>query len=280
MFYLFRLLRNNLFPITFIVLFGISVLQVVQFNLYQESFYFNTSNVVLNSAARMQSSVTTYFGLKEVNKALAEENLRLKNGAKTNLVVVDTSHQTLKDSNGVKRYSYIVCGVIKSGTTRRNNFITIDKGSLSGVKKGMAVISPSGIAGFVFDVTDNFALVLSVLSSQFTATPMLPELNIREGSVTWDGGDPQLAQLNNINKFEKIKVGMQVVTSNYSVKFPPGIPIGTISKVEKKSTSSFYDIDLKLATDFTKLQYLYVVTDHFQPQLDTLNTRENTNVPR
>lgn len=280
MFYLFRLLRNNLFPITFIVLFGISVLQVVQFNLYQESFYFNTSNVVLNSAARMQSSVTSYFGLKEVNKALAEENLRLKNGAKTNLVVVDTSHQTLKDSNGVKRYSYIVCGVIKSGTTRRNNFITIDKGSLSGVKKGMAVISPSGIAGFVFDVTDNFALVLSVLSSQFTATPMLPELNIREGSVTWDGGDPQLAQLNNINKFEKIKVGMQVVTSNYSVKFPPGIPIGTISKVEKKSTSSFYDIDLKLATDFTKLQYLYVVTDHFQPQLDTLNTRENTNVPR
>ncbi len=280
MFYLFRLLRNNLFPITFIVLFGISVLQVVQFNLYQESFYFNTSNVVLNSAARMQSSVTSYFGLKEVNQALAEENLRLKNGAKTNLVVVDTSHQTLKDSHGVKRYSYIVCGVIKSGTTRRNNFITIDKGSLSGVKKGMAVISPSGIAGFVFDVTDNFALVLSVLSSQFTATPMLPELNIREGSVTWDGGDPRLAQLNNINKFEKIKVGMQVVTSNYSVKFPPGIPIGTISKIEKKSTSSFYDIDLKLATDFTKLQYLYVVTDHFQPQLDTLNARENTNVPR
>ncbi len=280
MLYLFRLLRNNLFPFFFIFIFGFSVLQVVQYNYYQQSFFFNTSNAFLNSASRTQNSVTSYFGLKDVNEKLAIENVRLSNEIKSDLVFVDTNKQIAKDSHGSKRYSYILTKVIKSGTNMRNNFITIDKGSLSGVKKGMAVISPSGIAGFVFDVSDNFALVLSALNGRFTATPMIPELNIREGSITWDGEDADIVQLNNINKFEKLKPGMKVVTSNYSVKFPSGIPIGEIRKIQKKATSSFYSIDVKLATDFRKLQYLYVVTDHFQAQLDSLNLKENNNVPR
>lgn len=274
MLYLFRLLRNNLYPVTYIILFVFSFIQVLRFNVFQQSFYFNTSNQILNSAARLESNVTTWLNLRDVNQRLAAENMKLRNGLFNEMVFADTAVAYKTDSSGQKRYSYVVCRVIKSSTNMRNNFITIDKGSTSGIRKGMAVISPSGIAGFVFDVTDNFALVLSVLNSQFTATPMIPELNIREGSVTWDGHDPLVAQLNNINKFEKLKPGMDIITSNYSVKFPPGIPIGKIKSVKKLSSSSFYDIDINLATDFRKLAFLYVVKDNYQSQTDTLNSRE------
>jgi rod shape-determining protein MreC len=43
-----------------------------------------------------------------------------------------------------------------------NNFITIDKGSKAGVKAGMAVLSPTGIAGIVHDVSEDFLVWLSV----------------------------------------------------------------------------------------------------------------------
>lgn len=274
MLYLFRLIRNNIFLITFIFLFGTSVLQVLRFNLYQQSFYFNTSRSILNSAAMAQNTFMEYFRLKDVNLALAAENAALKNMVLALHVHADSSKKVVNDSIGKKHYSYIECGVIKSSTNLRNNFITINKGSASGIEKGMAVISPSGIAGFVFDVSENFALVISVLNSHFAATPMIPEINVHEGSVSWDGTDARIAQLNNINKFEKLKPGMKVLTSNYSVKFPPGIAIGTIKSVKRPNTSSFCDVDLQLATDFSKLSYLYVITDHFKSQLDTLASRE------
>lgn len=280
MLYLFRLLRNNFFPIYFLILFGFSVTQVVRFNLYQESFYFNTSNSVFNSVERVQNSMSSYFGLREINAALAAENARLKNSSNASMVFIDTGRIIKNDSHGKRRYAYILSNVIKSSTRNRNNFITIDKGSSSGIKRGMAVVSPSGIAGFVFDVAENFSLVLSVLNSQFAATPMIPEANIREGSVTWDGAKATIAQLNGIDKFENIKPGMNVVTSNYSVKFPQGIPIGTITNIRKKGTSSFYEIDLKLATDFNKLGYVYVITDYYKSQLDSLAVKENPNVHR
>jgi rod shape-determining protein MreC len=244
MLYLFRLLRNNLFPVTFLLLLGISISQVVRFNLYQESFYFNSSRSVLNSSAQLQHSIQSYFDLRDINKALVEENNRLKGTGLFDRVFDDTTLILAKDSNGKKRYSYMVCRVIKSSTQMRNNFITIDKGWSSGVKKGMAVISPSGIAGLVYDVNENFSLVLSVLNSKFVTTPMVPAIGFREGSITWNGSDPNIVQLNWVNKFENLKPGMDVITSNFSVKFPPGIPIGKIKTVRKKSTSSFYDVEI------------------------------------
>lgn len=274
MLFLFRLLRNNLFPITFILLFIISVSQVVRFNLYQESFYFNSSRNLLRSTSQMRSNVTDFFNLKDVNSRLVEENAKLRAGDHSDIVFSDTTVKVFMDTAGKQRYSYKVARVIKSTTRLRNNFITIDKGSSSGIKKGMAVITPGGIAGLVFDVSEDFALVLSVLNSKFVTTPMIPAVGFREGSITWDGSDPMVAQLNWVNKFEKLKPGMDVVTSNFSVKFPPGIPIGKIKSVRKKSTSSFYEIDIDLSTDFSRLGYVYIVTDHFRSQLDTLEQKE------
>ncbi len=278
--FLFRLLRNNLFPVTFIILLGISLAQVLRFNLYQESFYFNSSKNILNSTARLQNSVGSYFKLSDENKALVAQNQQLLNKGFLNTLPNDTNVFVVKDSNGAKRYEYQVAHVIKSNTRLRNNFITIDKGSNNGIKKGMSVISPIGIVGLVFDVTENFSLVLPVLNSKFVTTPMIPEIGFREGSVTWNGLDPDLAQLNYVNKFENLKPGMKIYTSNYSIKFPPGVPIGTIKTVKKKATSSFYDINIKLAVDFKKIGYVYVVKDNFRAQLDTLQLQEDRlNVP-
>ena len=275
MVFLFRLIRKNLFFILYLLLMVFSIGQVVRFNIYQQSYFFNTSSAFANGLSRAKTNVTDYFKLADVNQSLAEENRKLRAALMENQQLNDSSSHLIKDSLGKKKYEYLTANVVQLTTHLQNNFITIDKGSNQGIRKDMAVLSPSGIAGIVIDVTEDFSLVLSAINSQFKATPMIPQTNFRDGSVSWNGKDPTIIQLNGVSRFEKITPGMNVVTSNYSVKFPPGIPIGKIERVSKTGGSSFYDIDIKLATDFRKISHVYVVNYQFSSQIDTLNRRSN-----
>lgn len=275
MVFLIRLIRKNLFIIVYLLLMIFSIGQVIRFNIYQQSYFFNTSSAFFNGMSRLKTSVTDYFKLADVNKALAEENRLLRESLNNNNQLPDSQQITARDSLGQKKYSYFTANVVQFTTHLRNNFITIDKGSNQGVKKDMAVLSPSGIAGIVIDVSGDFSLVLSVINSQFKATPMIPAANFRDGSVSWDGQDPSVIQVNGVSRFEKILPGMDVVTSNYSIKFPSGISIGKILRVSKTGGSSFYDIDVKLSTDFRKLSHVYVVNYRQNAQVDTLNRSTN-----
>ena len=261
--------------IVYLLLMIFSVGQVVRFNIYQQSYYFNTSSSAINSLSRSKTAITDYFKLADVNKSLAEENRKLREALLENQKIDDTSLIMVRDSSGRKKYTYFTANVIQFTTHLQNNFITIDKGAKHGIKKDMAVLSPSGIAGIIIDVSDDYALVLAAINSQFKATPMIPQTNFRDGSVSWNGKDPTIIQLNGVSRFEKINPGMDVVTSNYSVKFPTGIPIGKIQKVVKTGGSSFYDIDVKLSTDFRKISHVYVVNYLHSSQIDTLNRRVN-----
>jgi rod shape-determining protein MreC len=64
---------------------------------------------------------------------------------------------------------------------------------------------------------------------------------------------------------------MKLYTSNYSLLFPAGIPIGTIEKTESNLKSNFYKIKVKLATDFSQLDVVTVVKNIHQDELDLLN---------
>ena len=273
MVFLLRLIRKNLFLMVYLLLMLFSILQVARFNIYQQSYFFNTSSSFVNGTSRMKTDIADYFKLSDVNKALAEENKRLREELSANFLAGDSARLIVKDSQGRKKYSYMTASVVQFTTHLQNNFITIDKGSQDGVRKDMAVLSPSGIAGIVIDVSDHFSLVLSAINTQFKATPMIPAANFRDGSISWNGKDPSLIQLNGVSRFEKISPGMDVLTSNYSVKFPPGIPIGKIYAVNKTGGSSFFDIEVKLATDFRKLSHVYVVGYNYAKQVDTLNRR-------
>ncbi len=274
MYFLFRLIRNNLFGLSTLVLFGLSLWQVFQYNSFQASHYFNTSNSTLNSMLRWQNNVTQYFYLTDKNAKLAEENAQLRELIGNNFIYSQKEKQASIDSQGRKRYEYITANVISATLIHQNNFITIDKGSLSGVKKGQALISPAGIAGIVMDVSENFSLVMPVINSKFRTTPMIPAIGFKEGSITWDGKDPTLVQLDGVNKFENLKKGMLVVSSSFSNKFPENISIGHIERFSKNNVNPFFKVDVKLSTDFRRLGKVYVVTDLMRNEIDTLQNQE------
>jgi rod shape-determining protein MreC len=74
----------------------------------------------------------------------------------------------------------------------------------------------------------------------------------------------------------EVEEGDKVVTSGYNAIFPEGIPIGTIVEVKPGPETNYLDITIELATDFTRLSYVYLVENDQVEEINLLNqTKEN-----
>ena len=270
---IFRWIRNRAYPLLFVVLLISSLLQIVQYNLYQRSVFFNQTLGFYRKIDKEKSDITAYFDLKQQNEALQLENQLLRNQLSWNLQSTGVFNEVqINDSNtkSFARFEQISAQVVKNSTNRRNNFIIIDKGKKHGISKNMAVVGPNGIVGIIFESKDNYSLVLSVLNSKFELTPYIREITLNQGVISWDGSNPRFIDLLEVNRFEKVKKGMKLFTSNYSLIFPAGIPIGTINDVKTSLTSNFHEITIQLSTDFTRLNQVTVIKLKEQLELEQI----------
>ncbi len=275
---IFRWIRNQAYPLLFILLFLSSFIQVIQFNIYQNSVFFNQTLGFHRKIDASKAYITQYFNLSNENEKLIAENNLLKQQIQWNLQSPTIKRDTQfldTNTNTRLRYSYINARVIRSTINKRNNFIVLDKGTESGINENMAVIGPAGIVGIVFKASKNYALVLSVLNSKFEITPYLRDITLNQGVLNWNGNNPKYASLNEVNRFEKVKKGMKLFTSNYSLIFPAGVPIGEIDEINTSLKSNFHEIVVKLSTDFTRLDHVSIVKVVEQEQLQQLDNQIN-----
>ena len=78
-------------------------------------------------------------------------------------------------------------------------------------------------------------------------------------TVQWSGHDPCRAQMVYVPRHILVEPGDQVVTSGYNATFLEGVGIGHIEQVKLRKEAPYYDIELRLSTDFSTLQHVYVV---------------------
>jgi len=267
------LLRHNAF-ILFIFLEIISVVLIIQNNNYHQSAFINSSNAVSGKIFSVYSGLMEYLKLRDENRQLANENAELRNQLRSSFYNNSFQQVGVTDSSYRQMYTYIPAKVVYITTNKINNYITIDKGSLAGVKPKMAVIGTDGIVGIVKDVSENFSSVISLLHKDFRISARVGTGG-NLGSLSWDGKNPEFAQLNEIPKQIKITVGDKVYTSGSSLKFPENILIGTIAKFSSSTADNFYDIEVKLSTNFRGLSYVYVVNNLMKDELEKLEKGYN-----
>ena len=271
---IFRWIRNQAYPLLYVLLLLSAVTQIFRYHFYQHSIYFGHALGIHRSIDVWRSGITSYFKLRTTNEQLVKENGLLRNQLNWNLTSNSPKGaSTYKDTftNTLIKYEYIPARVIRNSVNEQNNFIVLDRGYKDGIKKHMSVICPMGIVGVVVEYAAHYSLVMSVLNSKFEITPYFYNLKISQGVISWDGEDPNYVELEEVNRFVKLKNGMKLYTSNYSLLFPAGIPIGTIAKSESNLKSNFYSIKVKLATDFSQLDVVTVIKNIHQNELDVLN---------
>jgi len=263
--FLFRYHAFFLFLLLEVMCFSL----IVQNNSYHRAVFYKLSDEVVGRTMTVYNEVAGYLTLSEQNKKLAEENSQLRNMLPSSYFA-DTSHvYAKKDSSRKQFYSYIPARVIQTSMNRVNNYIVINKGSKEGIQPRMGVVGPDGVVGIVKNVSPNFSSLFSLLHSQVTVSARVRRDGSR-GTIRWDGGSPDYVNLEEITRQEQLHNGDTIFTSGVSRIFPDNIPIGTIDRFQLKEPGTFYSVRVKLATNFRKIDYVYVVNNLMHGQMDSL----------
>lgn len=270
---LIRFLTNNSFVFLFIFLLFLSFLLLVKNNNYQNSKFFNSSNFLIGNLYSTINNVNDYFNLKEVNADLAEQNARLQSSQIGSFTKINGTVVEIKDTIYAQKYVYTSAKAINNTTNKRENYITINKGSLNGIKAGMGIVSPKGVIGTVKNVSENFCSVMSVLHEKNAVSVKIQKTGYI-GSLVWELGDYRIAQLKDIPNHVKLKKGDVIITTGYSTIYPEGILVGKVKDFDLPEGNNFYNIDVELSVDYKKLSHVFIVRSWMkdeQKKLEELN---------
>ncbi|GAA4096500.1 rod shape-determining protein MreC [Mucilaginibacter panaciglaebae] len=257
------------------IIFEVSALIIyIKYNSFQKATFINSTNQVTGNLYEQVGKLKSYLSLQSVNDSLALENARLRNQLKTSFYVDSAAKHKVVDTVYKQQYEYIDAAVINNSINRRNNYLTINKGSLAGVSKGMGVICPQGVVGKVVFVGDHFSVVQSLLHKETIISAALAGTKDL-GSFVWgDDLNPRTGLLYDVSNSASPKLGELVVTSDLSL-WPTGIPIGKISNLHSKNAKgSFLNMDVTISVDFSKLQYVYVVNNKLAAEQLGLEAQE------
>jgi len=242
------------------LIFEISALIIyVKYNSFQKATFINSAANVTGGLYAQVDQWKGYLSLKEVNDSLALENAKLRNQLKTSFYVDTLAKRKVNDTIYKQQYEYIEAKVVKNSINLRNNYLTINMGKKAGIEKGDGVICGLGVVGKVLYVSEKFAIVQSLLHKETIVSSRLA--NSKElGLFAWgDDLDPRKGVLYDVSNNATPKLGELVTASDLSL-FPAGIPIGKISNLHSRSgKGAFLSMDVAIAVDFGKLEYVYVV---------------------
>ncbi|MEO8568423.1 MAG: rod shape-determining protein MreC [Ginsengibacter sp.] len=259
-----RVYFNFLF---FLFLLGISFFMLFNYNRYHNAVYSSVAMEVTGSINKQFNTVEYYFQLKKTNDSLVKANEVLYNKLKKDFDMPDTASRISIDTLKVdsvlqfRRYQYMEAKVVGNSVSQPNNFIQVHRGSAQGLIPDLGVVDVNNVVvGTVMDVSNNFAVVMSLLNGQSNISAMLKKSG-ETGVIVWDGKETNIVNLKDISKATKIMKGDTVITSGYSDKFPYGLLIGTAQEVINDKSSSTYTIKVKTAANFYNLQYVYVINN-------------------
>ena len=270
---IFRFLKSKSPILLFIALEIFCIIAIVRSNVYHSAFYFNNTRKIAAKTHELNQSFYKYFDLYKKNQDLFNENIQLRKQLKENFIFESNKMFTYRDTMVKLRYDYMQAQVIYNSINQQKNYMTLNKGKSSGIQRDMWVFSPEGVVGKVEEVSENYCLVASLLNSEILLVPKIKEANFIKGTVSWDGKDPEFAKLDKINKYEAIKVGYHLLSNPYSKNLPENIPIGTISEIKSNSSDPYYQIKIKYAVDFSKVNMCYIAINLFKSELDSLENK-------
>lgn len=159
-------------------------------------------------------------------------------------------------------YPKVAARVISSNPDNWYNTFTIDKGTDDGIQKDMNVMAGDGLVGIVTDVNKSYAIVRSIIDDDSNVYGTV--LKYKEDCVV--SGDVKLMndgviRISGIAGDVEIEDGAEVVTSQISDKYLPGILIGYLKDLKKDASNVTQTGYLSPVVDFSGLDMVLVITE-------------------
>lgn len=174
--------------------------------------------------------------LKDELGKLKMENIFLKNELNTadraNALKIFQEHTLSKT---------VAATVILASAGSNSNVRFLDRGSFSGVQRGMAVVTPDGIVGKIIASYPSASEMLLITDPDFAAGVMTANGQVR-GTLKGQG-NPTLCKVDFVPFQEKIEPGEMLWTSGDDRIFPRGFPVGVVKEV--RNSQPFKEISVQ-----------------------------------
>jgi len=268
---LLRFIQKYSNHLLFLFLEAIAILLIVRSSYYQQSRFVNMNRQINGFIYNQVDGAREYLSLKKVNQRLAEENMQLRNRVEQISSQLDTT-QVIRRYREPVQFYYVPSRIVHNSVYKQYNYITIDQGKKDGIFRDMGVISDQGLVGIVLESSNHFSTIIPIINRDFRLNVKIKSSNFA-GILFWDGASPLFARLAEIPFHADLTEGDTILTSGYSAIFPEGIEVGMIDSFTLKS-GNFYDIRVKLFTDFQSLFHVNVIRNYRQQE--QINLEENT----
>ncbi len=193
------------------------------------------------------------------------ENLQLREDIRTLNLRILEGNEALLSNKRLERLldmkksvpdPTISATVIGEDVTSWFRTLVIDRGSSSGIREGMAVLSAEGVVGQTVKVTATTSRVL-LLTDHASGISATIQRSRARGVVK--GKSEMLCTLEFTTREEDVKVGDTVITSGIGGLFLKGLPIGEVTMVKRGEYGIFQTVSIRPAVNLPHLEEVLVV---------------------
>jgi rod shape-determining protein MreC len=146
--------------------------------------------------------------------------------------------------------------------------IVVDRGRKDDVLEGMIVLAPAGVVGQVIHTSEHYAKVL-LANAPSSAIDAMIQKNRTRGIIKGVGEKGYLLEY--VLRNADVEIGDQIVTAGIGGIFPPGIPLGKVSKIRRKKRGMFQEIEVTPFVDFQKLEFVLIDPTDRKKMLESMN---------
>ncbi len=159
--------------------------------------------------------------------------------------------------------------VVGYDPTSRYRTIRIDRGTHGGVFRGLPVVTARGVVGRVLRAWADYADVLLLTDPQSGVDALVQRTRAR-GTV--EGVGEASLRLKYLLRLDEVRPGDLVVTSGFDNVFPPGLVIGTVSRLRRRSSGVFQEVQITPAVDMSRIEEVAILATLPAPR-PSLETR-------
>jgi len=134
--------------------------------------------------------------------------------------------------------------------------IIIDKGSASGIREKMPVITPRGLVGQAVEVRRWHSKIMVIDDTNSAVDAYVVGKHTR-GIV--EGKGQTTLKLKYVLKNDDLEVGDRLITSGKDAIYPKDIPVGIVISINKNNPGLFADIEIMPFNNFKKIDEVLVV---------------------
>lgn len=205
------------------------------------------------------AAFTEYDKLKAENESLKQQLQELKDQA-SDSAAIKSENEWLKEylelHNSSPQFALTDAHVISREASNYATVLTLNRGTIHGIKRNMPVIAPDGVLGYVSEVGLDWCKVLSIIETS-SAVGVYTD---RTGVIGTVEGSLELREqgkcLMSYSANADIRVGDKVYTSGTGTIYPSGLLIGSIVSIEADEVTRQLIAVVEPAVDFNALEEL------------------------